>query len=41
MSVSPNFYHVFAAGIPEQELSLETAENVILIDDLQASPCWS
>lgn len=36
VSVSPNFYHVFAAGTPEQELSLETAENVILIDDLQA-----
>jgi PmbA protein len=36
VSVSPNFYHVFAAGTPEEELSLETAENVILIDDLQA-----
>ncbi len=43
VSVGPNFYHVFAAGtpdslhgIPMQELSLETAENVILIDDLQA-----
>lgn len=36
VSVSPNFYHVFAAGFPEQEFSLETAENVILIDDLQA-----
>lgn len=36
VSVSPNFYHVFAAGTTEQELSLETAENVILIDDLQA-----
>ncbi|MBK1990042.1 TldD/PmbA family protein [Sphaerospermopsis aphanizomenoides BCCUSP55] len=36
VSVSPNFYHVFAAGKPEQEFSLETAENVILIDDLQA-----
>ncbi|HLP90297.1 MAG TPA: TldD/PmbA family protein [Nostocaceae cyanobacterium] len=36
VSVSPNFYHVFAAGTPEQELSLETAENVILIDDLHA-----
>jgi PmbA protein len=36
VSVSPNFYHVFAAGTPEKELSLETAENVILIDDLQA-----
>jgi PmbA protein len=36
VSVSPNFYHVFAASTPEQEFSLETAENVILIDDLQA-----
>lgn len=36
VSVSPNFFHVFAAGNPESELSLETAENVILIDDLQA-----
>lgn len=36
VSVSPNFYHVFAAANAEQELSLETAENVILIDDLQA-----
>ncbi|ADI63688.1 TldD/PmbA family protein [Trichormus azollae] len=43
VSVGPNFYHVFAAatpdslhGLPMQELSLETAENVILIDDLQA-----
>ncbi|WP_414565427.1 MULTISPECIES: TldD/PmbA family protein [unclassified Anabaena] len=36
VSVSPNFYHVFAATFPEQKLSLDTAENVILIDDLQA-----
>lgn len=36
VSVSPNFYHVFAVGTPEQELGLETAENVILIDDLHA-----
>jgi PmbA protein len=36
VSVSPNFYHVFAATSPAQELSLETAENVVLIDDLQA-----
>jgi PmbA protein len=36
VSVGPNFYHVFAAATSEQELSLETAENVILIDDLQA-----
>lgn len=36
VSVSPNFYHVFAAAHGEQELKLETAENVIFIDDLQA-----
>ena len=36
VSISPNFYHVFAATSPEQDLSLDTAENVILIDDLQA-----
>ncbi|MEH2417800.1 TldD/PmbA family protein [Nostoc sp.] len=36
VSVSPNFYHVFRTATPEQEFSLETAENVIFIDDLQA-----
>jgi PmbA protein len=36
VSISPNFYHVFAAANSEPKLSLETAENVILIDDLQA-----
>jgi PmbA protein len=36
VSVSPNFYHVYAGAPAEQEYSLETAENVILIDDLQA-----
>ncbi|MFB2771671.1 TldD/PmbA family protein [Pelatocladus sp. BLCC-F211] len=36
VTVSPNFYHVFAAAPGEQELSLETAENVIFIDNLQA-----
>ncbi|MBO3458873.1 TldD/PmbA family protein [Aetokthonos hydrillicola Thurmond2011] len=36
VSVSPNFYHVFASAPGEQELSLETAKNVIFIDDLQA-----
>ncbi|MGH1394046.1 MAG: TldD/PmbA family protein [Trichormus sp.] len=36
VSVSPNFYHVFAGASSEQELSLETAENVILVDDLHA-----
>ena len=36
VTVSPNFYHVFAGVPAEQELSLETAENVVFIDDLQA-----
>ncbi|MEA5570626.1 TldD/PmbA family protein [Calothrix sp. UHCC 0171] len=36
VSVSPNFYHVYAGAKAEKEFSLETAENVILIDDLQA-----
>ncbi|MEA5581814.1 TldD/PmbA family protein [Nodularia harveyana UHCC-0300] len=36
VSVGPNFYHVFAATSAEEDLSLDTAENVILIDDLQA-----
>ncbi|PLZ69589.1 TldD/PmbA family protein [Fischerella thermalis] len=36
VTVSPNFYHVFGNSPAEQEFSLENAENVILIDDLQA-----
>jgi len=36
VSVTPNFYHVFASRSAEQEFSLETVENVIFIDDLQA-----
>ncbi len=36
VSVSPNFYHVSASAPGEQELSLESADNVIFIDDLQA-----
>lgn len=36
VTVSPNFYHVFAANTTEEEFSLQTVENVILIDDLQA-----
>jgi PmbA protein len=36
VTVSPNFYHVFRGQQPTEEYSLETAENVILIDDLQA-----
>ncbi|MBF2065428.1 MAG: TldD/PmbA family protein [Calothrix sp. C42_A2020_038] len=36
VSVSPNFYHVYAGATAQKEYNLETAENVILIDDLQA-----
>jgi len=36
VTVSPNFYHVFSSTPAEQEYSLANAENVILIDDLQA-----
>lgn len=36
VSVSPNFYHIFAASFPEETYSLETAENVVFIDDLSA-----
>jgi PmbA protein len=37
VTVSPHFYEVFASDVPAaQTYSLDTAENVILIDDLQA-----
>jgi PmbA protein len=37
VSISPNYYHVFRGEQPTNEnYSLETAENVILIDDVQA-----
>jgi PmbA protein len=37
VTVSPHYYHVFASETPvAQAYSLDTAENVILIDDLQA-----
>lgn len=36
VTVSPNFYHVFSGKAADREYSLETAENVILIDDLSA-----
>ncbi|MBD2464299.1 TldD/PmbA family protein [Oscillatoria sp. FACHB-1407] len=36
VTVSPHFYHVSAGEPGEQHLSLETAENVIWIDDLHA-----
>lgn len=36
VTVSPHFYHVFAAKPTEQSYSLDTAENVVLVDDLHA-----
>ena len=36
ITVSPHFYHVFPAAAAEQEYSLDSAENVIFIDDVQA-----
>jgi PmbA protein len=36
VTVSPHFYHVFAGQPAEQALDLATAENVVLIDELQA-----
>lgn len=36
VTVSPHFYHVFPGQKAEKTYSLETADNVILIDDLQA-----
>lgn len=36
VSVSPHFYHVFSAATQGQEYSLDSAENVIFIDNLQA-----
>ncbi|PSB28557.1 TldD/PmbA family protein [Stenomitos frigidus] len=36
VTVGPHFYHVFTSKMAEQAYSLDTAENVILIDDLHA-----
>ena len=37
VSISPNYFHVFRGEQPtSEEYSLENAENVILIDDVQA-----
>ncbi len=36
VSVSPHFYHVYPGAKAEQELSLDTAENVVFIDELHA-----
>lgn len=36
VSISPNYYHVMRGEEPRKEYNLDTAENVILIDDVQA-----
>ncbi|MDX2241049.1 MAG: TldD/PmbA family protein [Leptolyngbyaceae cyanobacterium bins.302] len=36
VSISPNFFHVTAGAPAPQSFSLENAENVVLIDDVQA-----
>ena len=36
VTVSSHFYHVFAGAAAEQEYSIDSAENVIFIDQLQA-----
>jgi len=36
VSVSPSYYHVLPGTEPRSEFSLESAENLILIDDVQA-----
>ena len=36
VTVSSHFYHVYSGASGEQDYSLDTADNVILIDDLQA-----
>jgi PmbA protein len=36
VTVGAHFYHIFAGAPAEREYSLDTAENVIFIDDLQA-----
>jgi PmbA protein len=36
ITVSPHFYHVAGGGQADSQYSLDTANNVILIDDLQA-----
>ncbi|UBF27839.1 TldD/PmbA family protein [Kovacikia minuta CCNUW1] len=36
VTVSPHFYHVFAGQFTDQDYSLDTADNVVLIDDLHA-----
>ncbi|MGD1901145.1 MAG: TldD/PmbA family protein [Geitlerinemataceae cyanobacterium] len=36
VTVSPDFYHVFAASQPEEALSLDEADNVLLIDEVSA-----
>ncbi|NET10358.1 MAG: TldD/PmbA family protein [Merismopedia sp. SIO2A8] len=36
VTISPNFYHIFPGQAASETYSLDTAENVILVDDLSA-----
>lgn len=36
VSVSPHFYHVYSSATQEQEYSLDNADNIVFIDNLQA-----
>ncbi len=36
VTVSPHFYHVFSTSSTQEKYNLETAENVVLIDDVHA-----
>ncbi|NJM57218.1 MAG: TldD/PmbA family protein [Synechococcales cyanobacterium RU_4_20] len=36
ITVSPHFYHITSSGEGEQSLSLDTAENVVYVDELSA-----
>ncbi|WP_233745064.1 TldD/PmbA family protein [Leptodesmis sichuanensis] len=36
VTISPHFYHVFPGEAPAQTYSLDTAENVVLVDDVHA-----
>lgn len=36
VTVSPNFYHIYAGEPAAKEYSLDTADNIVLIDDLSA-----
>jgi PmbA protein len=36
VTISPNFYHVFRGQKPSHQYSLDTAENIVFIDDVSA-----